>query len=234
MIVAAPGSSALAAKAATSEIPIVFSVGGDPVQMGLVASLNRPGGTTTGVTSLNVELGPKRVELMRELLPSQTVMALLVNPTNPNARVMEETTLSATRALGLKLYVVRASNERELASIYDEVKRLRTGMVIGTDPFFIGRGSQIGELAARHAIPTIFQNREFVTAGGLASYSDSIGGRYRQIGVYVGRILKGEKPEGLPVQQPIKFELIINLQAAKALGLTVPTALLVRADEVIE
>jgi putative ABC transport system substrate-binding protein len=228
--------SALAAKTATATIPIVFFTGGDPVQLGLVASLARPDGNLTGVTSLNVEVGPKRLELMKEMVRTTILMALLVNPTSPN--VTESTTkdaLAAAHTLGLQLHVLHASTERDLDSVFATVAQLRAGaLVIGPDAFFISRSEQLGTLALRHAVPAIFQYREFVAAGGLISYGGSRTDAYRHVGVYTGRVLKGEKPSDLPVQQSTKIELIINLRTAKALGLDVPPTLLARADEVIE
>jgi putative ABC transport system substrate-binding protein len=228
--------SALAAKAATATIPIVFFTGGDPVQLGLVASLRQPDGNLTGVTSLNVEVGPKRLELMKEMVRTTTLMALLVNPTSPN--VTESTTkdaLAAAHTLGLQLHVLHASRERDLDSVFATVAQLRAGaLVIGPDAFFISRSEQLGTLALRHGVPAIFQYREFAAAGGLISYGGSRTDAYRQVGVYTGRVLKGEKPSDLPVQQSTKIELIINLRTAKALALDVPPTLLARADEVIE
>jgi putative ABC transport system substrate-binding protein len=227
---------AMAAKAATTTIPIVFRIGTDPVEAGLVASLNRPGGNLTGVTTLGVELGPKRLELLRQLIPTAAIVALLVNPANPavaaaNARELQ----SAAATLGLQLHVLRASTEREIDTVFVNLAQLRAdGLVIGGDAFFNARSEQLATLALRHAVPTIYQYREFAAAGGLMSYGGSIPEAYHQLGVYTGRILKGEKPADLPVQQITKVELIINLKTAKALGLTVPLALLTRADEVIE
>jgi putative ABC transport system substrate-binding protein len=229
-----PGN--LAAKAATTTIPIVFTTAGDPVQIGLVASLNRPGGNITGVTNLSVELGPKWLELLHELVPTATIMALLVNPTSPN--LTESTTKdlqAAARTLGLKLHVLHVSSERDFDKVFATLVRLRVGgLVIGSDPFFNSRSEQLAALTVRYAVPTIFQTRAFVAAGGLMSYGGSVAGTYHQVGMYTGRILKGEKPADLPVQQSTKVELFINLKTANALGLTVPDKLLVAADEVIE
>jgi putative ABC transport system substrate-binding protein len=234
-VIAANGAAAVAAKAATTTVPIVFYTGGDPVEVGLVASLNRPGGNLTGVSSLNVELGPKRLELLHELVPTATLMAVLVNPTNPNAETQSRDLHAAARALGLKLHVLHASAEREFDTVFATVAQLRAGgLVIGADAFFASRSEQLAALTIRHAVPTIHAYREFDTAIGLMSYGTSIPDAYRQVGVYTGRILKGEKPVDLPVQQSTKFDLIINLRTAKALGLTVPLSLLARADEVIE
>jgi ABC-type uncharacterized transport system substrate-binding protein len=226
----------LAAKAATTTIPIVFQVGIEPVQVGLVASLSRPGGNLTGVTNLNVEVGPKRLELLQEVVPTATLMALLVNPTSPN--LTESTTkdaIAAARTLGVQLHVLHASTERDIDDAFAAMVQLRTGaLVIGSDVFFNSRREQLAALALRHAVPAIFQFREFAVAGGLMSYGANFTDSYRQVGVYTGRILKGEKPNDLPVHQSTKVELIINLKTAKALGITFPITLLGRADEVIE
>jgi putative ABC transport system substrate-binding protein len=234
--IAAGGNAAvLAAKAATAAIPIVFTTAGDPVRLGLVASLNRPGSNVTGATSLNTEVGPKRLELLHELMPMATVIALLVNPTNPSAETYSTDLQAAARTLGLQLHVLRASTEREIDAAFASLVQLRAGgLVIGPDGFFLGWRRQLAALAVRHAVPAIFQGREFAASGGLMSYGGSITDMYRQIGVYTGRILKGEKPGDLPVQQATKFELFINLKTAKALGLSVPLSLLTRSDEVIE
>ncbi len=227
--------TALAAKAATTTIPIVFSIGADPVELGLVASLNQPGGNLTGVSNLNVELGPKRLELLHELVPTVAIIALLVNPTNPNAVTLSRDLEAAARTLGLQLHVLHASTERDFDTVFAALAQLRAGaLMIGTDGFFVDRGEQLGALTLRHEVPTIFQYREFAAAGGLMSYGGSRTDPFRQVGVYTGRILKGDKPADLPVQQSSKIEMIINLKSAKALGLTVPLTLLGRADEVIE
>jgi len=227
--------AALAAKAATSTIPIVFVTGRDPVELGLVASLARPGGNLTGVVTLSGELGLKRLELLHELVPTATTLALLVNPTYPNAEALASTLQAEARILGLQLQVLHASTEREIDQVFATLVQLRAGgLVIATDPFFLTRSEQFAALALRHAIPSIFQYRAFATAGGLMSYGTSIEDLNRQAGIYTGRILKGEKPADLPVQQATKVELIINLKTAKALGLTIPLSLLGRADEVIE
>jgi putative ABC transport system substrate-binding protein len=227
--------AALAAKGATTTIPTVFTTAGDPVQLGLVPALSRPTGNITGITALDVEIAPKRLQLARELVPAATVMALLVNPTfSPTERMTRDLAVAA-ETFGLKLRVVHATSESEIDAAFATVAQLRAGaLVIGTDIFFASRMEQFGRLTLRHALPTIFEYRNFATAGGLISYGGSITDMYRNAGIYVGRILKGEKPANLPVQQATKIELIINLKTAKALGLTVPTALLVRADEVIE
>jgi putative tryptophan/tyrosine transport system substrate-binding protein len=237
-VIAAPGSTpaALAAKAATSTIPIVFWIGSDAVSLGLVASLNRPEGNLTGVTTLNVMLGPKRLELLHELIPAASVFALLINPTDlSNAETITRDVQAAARTLGLKLHVLNASTEQDFDVAFGTVTQLRAGgLVIGTDAFFSSRLDQIAALAIRHAVPTVYHFREFVAAGGLMSYGGSILDAFRGAGVYTGRVLKGEKPADLPVQQVTKVELYINLKTAKALGLNVPNTLLGRADEVIE
>jgi putative ABC transport system substrate-binding protein len=236
VLVAVGGAvSPLAAKRATSTIPIVFGVGDDPVQLGLVASLSRPGGNLTGVTTLNVEIGPKRLELMHELVPSATKVALLVNPTNATGAILSQDIEAAARALGLQLVVLHASDEIELGAAFARLRQFGVGgLVIGTDAFFNSRSEQIAALAVRHAMPTIYQYREFAVAGGLMSYGGGSPVSYHLMGSYAGRILKGEKPADLPVQQYARIELIINMKTAKALGITFPTAILVRADEVIE
>jgi len=236
-VIATLGSApaALAAKSATTTIPVVFFTGADPLELKLVPSLSRPGGNLTGVTSLNVEVGAKRVELLHEVVPT-TSMALLVNPTS--AKLSETTTKdaqAAARQLGLKLDVLHASTEREFDAVFAALTQLRAGaLVIGGDAFFVGRGEQLGALALRRAVPAIFMYRPFVAAGGLMSYGSSIVESYRLAGVYTGRVLKGEKPADLPVQQVTKVELILNMKTAKALGLTIPLPVLGRADEVIE
>ena len=225
----------LAAKAATRTSPVVVLTGADPVALGLVASLNRPGGNVTGVTTLSVELEPKRLELLYGLVPTATTIGALVNPTNPNAEVQTRELQPAARALGLKLELLQATSERDFDGVFARLAELKAGgLVIGTDGLFISRGEQLGALAARHSVPAIFQFRAFAAAGGLMSYGGSLTDMYRQSGVYTGRILKGEKPADLPVQQVTKVELILNLKTAKALGLTIPLPLLGRADEVIE
>ena len=228
--------AALAAKAASTTVPIVFTIAGDPVQVGLVASLNRPGGNLTGVVTLNVEIAPKRLELLHELFPTATSFALLVNPANPAlAEPVSEHVQAAARMLGVKLHVLHVSSEPELDAALGTAARLQVaGLMIGPDAFFNSRIEQLAALTSRHALPAVYQWREFTAAGGLLSYGSSITDVYRQVGVYTGRILKGEKPADLPVEQTTKVELFVNLKAAKAFGITVPTALLVRADEVIE
>jgi putative ABC transport system substrate-binding protein len=230
--------AALAAKAATTTLPIVFLMGSDPVQFGLVASLNRPGGNLTGITTLNLEMTPKRLQVLRELLPTTTIMAVLVNPTNAPATVETEVrqVQAAAHTLGLQMvHVLQASTERELDSAFSTlIQRRASGLVISADTFFSGKSVELAALASRHAVPTISPYRDFVTAGGLMSYGGSVTELYRLAGVYTGRILKGEQPADLPVQQVTKVQLAINLKTAKALGLTVPTSLIGRADEIIE
>jgi putative ABC transport system substrate-binding protein len=226
--------AALAAKAASTTTPIVFQVGSARVvENGLVASLNRPGGNLTGVISLNGELVPKQLELLHELVPAATTFALLVNPTNSGNAVRDAQ--PAARALGLQLEVLYASAERDFDTVFATLVRLRAGgLAINAEPFLQGRGEQLAQLALRHAVPAIAQLQDFVAAGGTMSYGASITAQLRLVGVYTGRILKGEKPADLPVQQSTKVDLIVNLKTAKALGLTIPPTLLARADEVIE
>jgi putative ABC transport system substrate-binding protein len=237
-VIVAPGSTpaALAAKAATATIPIVFQVGTDPVAAGLVASLARPDGNVTGVANLNIELGPKRLELLREIVPTANIIALLVNPTSSFiADTISRDMQSAARTLGLQLRILYASTEREFDTAFATLVQLQAGaLVIAPDTFFISRSEQLAALTLRHAVPAITQFREFAAAGGLMTYGGSFTESARQVGVYAGRILRGEKPADLPVRQITKVELIINLKTAKALGLTVPLSLLGRADEVIE
>jgi putative tryptophan/tyrosine transport system substrate-binding protein len=227
-------ASALAAKAATTTIPIVFRTGADPVAAGLVASLGRPGGNVTGVTSLNVEVSPKRLELLHELI-RKSVMAALINPAGSGAKTQLTDLQAAAANLGLKLNVFHASTDRELAVAFASVVQSgAAGLVIGPDVFFGTRNEQLASLALSHSVPTIYQWREFAAAGGLMSYGGSLADQYRMAGIYTGRVLRGEHPADLPVQQSTKVELIINLKTAKALGLMVPLPLLGRADEVIE
>jgi putative tryptophan/tyrosine transport system substrate-binding protein len=226
---------ALAAKATTTTIPIVFYTGSDPVQLGLVASLNRPGGNLTGTSFLGQETGPKRLELLHEVVPAATIMALLVNPTNSVFAAQSRDLQAAARTLGLQLHVLHASTEQEFDGVFATLAPLRAGgLVIGGDAFFNSRSKQLAALAVRNAVPTIFSYRGFAADGGLMTYGGNFADVLRQVGLYTGRILKGEKPADLPVQQSTKVELIINLKTAKALGLTVPLPLLGRADEVIE
>ena len=236
-VIAATSTPAnLVAKASTSTIPIVFTAGGDPVRLGLVASLNQPGGNVTGVTQLVVELAPKRLEVLHELVPAASVIALLVNPNDPTqAETVSRETESAARRLGLQIHIVQVSTERDLEGVFASFSQMAAGaLVIGGGAFFNNHTEELAALAIRHSMPAIAQYRQFVTADGLASYGGSITESYRLAGVYTGRILKGEKPADLPVQQATKVDLIINLKTAKALGITVPLSLLGRADEVIE
>ena len=228
--------AALAAKAATATIPIVFFVAGDPVELGLVASLNRPGGNLTGTTTLTLEVGPKRLELLHEIIPAATVTALLVNPTSPNlAEAQVRDLLTAARTLGLQVHVLEASADRDFDAIFANLAQLRAGgLVVTSDSFFFSRSKQLAALAARHAVPAIYPFREHAAAGGLMSYGASLEDSHRLAGTYVGRILKGEKPTDLPIQQSTKFELVINIKTAKALGINVPLHLQQIADEVIE
>jgi putative ABC transport system substrate-binding protein len=225
-----------AALGATSKIPIVFLVGVDPVREGLVVSMNRPGGNLTGVTTLNAELGPKRLELIHELVPTASLIAVLVNPANLLAEPLLRDLEVAGRRMGIQIHALQASTEGELDAAFAGLRQLQAGaLMIGTDPFLNAQSKQLGALAARYAIPTIYQYREFAAAGGLMSYGMvNLTDPNRLVGAYAGRILKGEKPSDLPVQQPTKIELIVNLKTAKALGLEVPPTLLARADEVIE
>ena len=226
--------SSFAAKAATTTIPIVFHGSLDPVKAGLVASLNRPGGNLTGIVTLNIDIAPKRLELLHAVVPAATSFCLLVNPTNPAvAEGNSKALLEAARKLKLQLTILRASNERDFEPAFEAAAR-SGGLVISTDGFFVNWIKQLGALSLRHAVPTIFQYRSFVDAGGLMSYGGSASDSYRLVGVYTGRILKGEKPSDLPVQQATKIELIVNLKTAKTLRVTVPDPLLTRADEVIE
>jgi putative ABC transport system substrate-binding protein len=227
--------TAMRAKAATSTIPIVFVMGNDPVEGGVVPNLNRPGGNITGITLFSAELGDKRVELLRELSPGTAVIGLLENPRNPNLPAMMQSMRDAAQAGGQRLVTVHASSHSELETAFATlVKEQVGGLLVSPDPFYNSNRSHLVSLSARHRIPTIYSLRDYVLAGGLISYGSSFTGGYRQAGVYVGRILNGEKPGDLPVQQPSTFELALNLKTAKTLGLTVPLTLQVRADEVIE
>jgi putative ABC transport system substrate-binding protein len=219
----------------TTTIPIVFIIGTDPVEVGLVTSLNRPGGNLTGVTVLGVELGSKRLELLHELAPTANIVAALVNPNTPAAETQSTDLQTAARSLGLKLHVLHASSERDFDTVFASLLQLGAGgLVVGNDTFFSTRSEQLAALALRHGVPAIFQYRQFVEAGGLMSYGGDLADNYRLTGVYTGRVLKGENPADLPVMQSTKVQLIINLKTARALGLTVPLSLLGRADEVIE
>ena len=235
VIAATTTAAALAAKAATATIPIVFESAGDPVQLGLVPSLNRSGSNVTGVTQTNVEIEPKRLELLHELLPATSVMAVLVNPADPLTEKQLKEAQSAARTLGLELHVLNASTEHDFDAVFAKLIQLRAGgLAISTNVLFTGRAEELGALAARPAVPASDKGREFTAGGGLMSYGTDPTDSYRLAGVYTGRILKGEKPADLPVQQVSKVELIINLKTAKALGITFPITLLGRADEVIE
>jgi len=235
VIVAATTPAALAAKPATKTIPIVFAIGGDPVRTGLVDSLNRPGSNLTGAAHLNVDTAPKRLELLHELLPAAKVIGLLLNPTNPLAESVGTAVQAAAVSLGVELQVVHARTDEDLDRMFASLPGVRVGgLVIGTDPFFTSRTEKLGAMSLRLAMPIIYQYREFTAAGGMMSYGGSITDSYRHAGLYVGRILKGERPADLPVQLSTKVELIFNLKSAKQLGLTVPLTLLGRADEVIE
>jgi putative ABC transport system substrate-binding protein len=228
--------AALAAKVATTTIPIVFELGGDPVQLALVPSLNRPGSNVTGVTHTNQQLAPKRLQLLQELVPTASVMALLVSPAYPTvAETNTKEVQAAARTLGLELHVLYAGTERDFDGVFTKLIQLRAGgLVIGGGAFLISSSEQLAALTVRHAVPAIFFGREFAVAGGLLSYGADIPDAYRLAGIYTGRVLKGEKPADLPVQQATKVELIINLKTAKALAITVPNTLIGRADEVIE
>jgi putative ABC transport system substrate-binding protein len=226
---------ALAAKAATTTIPVVFVLGVDPVQFRLVESLNRPGGNVTGITLLDASLAPKHLQLLRELVPSASVIALLVNPDNPNSEGVVRAVEEAARVLGLIILALKARSDRDVEQAFTSALQQRAGaLIIGADPFFNGQLDRIAALAMRHSMPTLHSFREFAQAGGLISYGTNPPEAYRQMGVYAGRILKGETPADLPVQQVTKVELVINSKTAKALGVNVPLSLLGRADEVIE
>jgi putative tryptophan/tyrosine transport system substrate-binding protein len=236
VIAAVTTPAVLVAQAATTTIPIVFETGSDPVRLGLVTDLNRPGGNITGVTSLIVELAPKRLELLHELLPTAKVMALFVNPDDRAlAQAQARETLSAARKYGLELHVLNVGSEHDFDGVFAEIKRLRVGgIVIGAGTVFLRGINKLAALTVRHAVPAIYQFRTFPAAGGLMSYGSDILDGYRLAGIYTGRVLKGENPAELPVVQPTKFELVINLKTAKAFGITVPNTLIGRADELIE
>ncbi len=235
MIVAGPLPAALAAKAATADIPIVFAIGGDPVQSGLVATLNRPGGNVTGVSFFTTTLEPKRLELLQEVTPNVAVIATILNPKSLDYDNQVRDVQAAARSIGQQIVILNASSEREIETAFATVVQQRVGAVlIGSDPFFTDRRNQLVGLAAHHGIPAIYQWREFAEAGGLMSYGTSLADAYRSVGTYAGRILKGTKSADLPVQQSTKIELVINLKTARALGLTFPLPLSGRADEVIE
>jgi putative ABC transport system substrate-binding protein len=236
LVTAGGTSAALAAKAATASIPIVFGIAADPVDVGLVASLNRPGGNVTGVTSLNIEVAAKRLELLHELLPSVTTMGLLVNPAVPAlAAPVSRISQAAAHSLGLHLHVVHASSDRDFDAVFEKLIQIHAGaLVIGPDNLFTAHSEQLAMLTVRHALPAVYEFREFAAAGGLMSYGSSETEYYRLVGTYAGRVLKGDKPANLPVQQSTKVELVLNLKTAKALGITVPLPVSGRADEVIE
>jgi putative ABC transport system substrate-binding protein len=233
-VIAAIGPpAAVAAKAATTTVPIVFTVGSDPVKIGLVASLGRPGGNATGVNIFSAELGTKRLGLLRDLMPAASVVALLVNPHFPNVESYVSEVEAAARAIGQQIRLLHAGNEAEIDAAFATILQMHAeAVLVAADP--VSRRDQIVELAARHAIPAVYEAREFPAAGGLMSYGTSLIDAYRLVGVYVGRILKGEKPADLPIVQPTKFELVINLKTATTLGLTIPPGVLAIADEVIE
>jgi putative ABC transport system substrate-binding protein len=235
VIVAGADPAALAAKNATSTIPIVFIAGDDPVRQGLVASLARPGGNLTGISFLIIELNPKRFELLRELVPRAGVLAVLVNPNNPAIERIVKDVEETARAKGVELQIVKASTESEIDAAFAVLVQRQAGaLLVTTDPFLGSRRELILSLAARHAVPAMYEFREYAMAGGLISYGTNFMAIFRQVGVYAGRILKGAKPADLPVVQPTTIELVINLKTAKALGITVPPSLLAHADEVIE
>jgi putative ABC transport system substrate-binding protein len=236
VIAATSSPAAVAAKAATTKIPIVFEIGSDPIQLGLVASLSRPGGNVTGVTSLAIEVAQKRLELLHQLFPTARVMALLVNPAEPTiAKATASEVLAAARTFGLEVHVLNATSESDFDEVFAKLMQLKaSALVISGGPFFVSHREQLAALTLRHAVPAVFPYREFAAAGGLLSYGSDITNSYRLAGIYTGRILKGDKPAELPVQQAAKVELYINLKTAKALGITFPNTLIGRADEVFE
>ena len=236
VIAATSTPAAVAAKATTTTIPIVFETGGNPIELGLVASLSRPGGNVTGVTQSSVEVSPKRLELLHELLPKVHTMALLVDPTDSStAKVTASAVTAAAKGFGLQLHVLDVSRESDFEGVFAKLRQLGAGgLVVAGGPFFVSHREQLAAMALRHAVPVAFQHREFTAAGGLLSYGSDITESYRLTGTYIGRILKGDRPADLPVQQATKVEMCINLKTAKALGITVPLPLSGRADEVIE
>jgi putative tryptophan/tyrosine transport system substrate-binding protein len=234
-VIVADNVSAIAAKAATATVPIVFATGGDPVRAGLVASLNRPGGNATGVSFFSGELGSKRLELLRQLAPKATLVAMLMNPDTPTGEAERKDVQSAAQTIGQQLMILNATSDRQIESAFATmVQRGAGALLLGASAFLSSRTEFIAALAARHALPTMYFNREAVVAGGLAGYGASLTEAYRHAGIYAGRILKGEKPADLPVMRSTKFELVLNLKTAKALGLEIPDKLLALADEVIE
>jgi putative tryptophan/tyrosine transport system substrate-binding protein len=235
VLVATSTPANVIAKKATTEIPVVFTTSSDPVELGLVASLDRPGGNLTGAVTLNVEVVSKRLELLHEMVPTATVVAVLVNPTNPNARIQSAALQAAAHTIGLQIETLNATTESEIDAAFAQLAERRTGaLLVDTDAFLFSRRAQLVGLAKRNAISAIFDRREYAEAGGLVSYGGSVEDVYRLAGVYTGRILKGEKPADLPVIQSTKLQLIVNLKTANTLGMTVPPSLLARADEVIE
>ena len=235
VIAATTTPAALAAKAATTTIPIVFETAGDPITLGLVPSLNRPGGNVTGITQLASELVPKRVGLLHDSMPTAKIIGLLVNPKDPRAETQSKDMQKAAHAVGLQIHILNASTEGEIDTAFARLVQLRAdALIVGTGELFNRRPAQLAALAARHRVPAIYQYREFVAAGGLMSYGASITDAYRLAGIYTGRVLKGAKPADLPVMRPTKFELVINLKTVNALGLTIPPGVLAIADEVIE
>jgi len=235
VIVAITTPAALVAKAATSTIPVVFEIAGDPIELGLAASLSRPGGNLTGVTQLGVEVQAKHLELLHEVLPTANVIGALLNPANALAKSTTNQLEMAARALGLELHVLHASADREFDAVFETAVKLHVqGLVIGVDPLFASRRAELAALALRHGLPTIGSFREFVDAGGLMSYSGNLNDAYRLAGIFAGKVLKGARPADLPIQQSAAVELLVNLKTAKRLGVTVPPALLARADDVIE
>jgi len=236
VIAATSSPAAIAAKAATTTVPIVFETGADPIQLGLITNLSRPGGNVTGITQTNVEMAPKRLQLLYELVPTARVMALLVNPNDLTlAEAYTRDVQAAARALDVELHILNASTETDLDAAFAMLAQLKAGgLVISGGAFLTSQSEKLAALAMRHSMPAVFTNREFVAAGGLLGYGSAIADAYRLVGIYAGRILKGDKPADLPVQQATRVELFINLKTAKALGLTVPNTLIGRADEVIE
>ncbi len=227
--------SALAAKKATSTIPVVFVAGGDPVRLGLIASFNHPGGNVTGIHMFSAALEPKKLELLHELVPKARVICALVNPTNPSAAIVSKDLEAAARAMGLQLHIVHASTEQDLDAVFAGWAKLRVdGLVVTSEGFFDSQRERIVALSSRHSVAGSYPWREYVAAGGLMSYGSNLADSYRQAGIYAGRVLNGEKPSGLPVTQPTKFELVLNLKTAKALGLSIPPTMLATADEVFE